>query len=401
MAQQRMNVQAPVERLFAERWSTRAFDPDRAVDSSTLASCLEAARWSPSCFGEQPWRFIIADRFTDEAGWQQVLTGLTPKNQQWAGQAPVLIVAACEPLFSQTEQSNRWAGYDTGQAVMCLCLQAHAMGLSTHQMGGFDQQALKSTLDIPERLSLMCVTALGYPGDVQSLHADFQAKEAAPRNRAPLEDIAHAGSWGTPWKAPTTAGWEARYQETPVEELPWFHIGLDPDIEQALAHLKLSGKAVLDLGCGPGTQAVALAQCGFSVTAADVSWSAVESASKLAEAEGAAIEFHVDDVLHSNLTGPFELIVDRGVFHCFAQPDEQHAYLATIRRLLSPGGVLLLKCFHKDERREQGPPGRYTGADIARFFADGFDLTEARESRFFSSGEEDAPKALFCMLKRL
>jgi nitroreductase/SAM-dependent methyltransferase len=401
MAQQRMHVQAPVERLFAERWSPRAFDPDRPVDASSLASCLEAARWAPSCFGEQPWRFIVADRYTDEVEWRRVLAGLTPKNQQWAGQAPVLIVAACEPLFSQTEQANRWAAYDTGQAAICLCLQAQALGLSTHQMGGFDQQALKSALAIPERLTLMSVIALGHPGDVQSLHADFQAKEASPRNRTPLEDLAHAGGWGTPWKPPANAGWEARYQETPVEDLPWFHIGLDPDIEQALEHLRLAGKAVLDLGCGPGTQAVALARLGFSVTAIDVSWSAVQSAGRLAEAEGAVVEFHVDDVLHSKLAGPFGLIVDRGVFHCFAQPDDQQAYLATIRRLLSAGGVLLLKCFHKDERREEGPPGRYTEADIGRFFANGFQLLEARESRFYSVRGEDAPKALFCVLQRL
>ncbi len=400
MAQRRMRVQAPIERLFAERWSPRAFDPDRAVDALALASCLEAARWAPSCFGEQPWRFIVADRFADEANWKQVLAGLTPKNQQWAGQAPILIVGACEPLFSQTEQPNSWARYDTGQAVMCLCLQAQVLGLATHQMGGFDPAAIQSALAIPERLPLVCVIALGHPGDVQSLHADFQAKEALPRDRTPLEDLVHAGSWGSPWKPPATAGWEARYQETPVEDLPWFHADLDPDIARALGDLGLAGKAVLDLGCGPGTQAVALARLGFSVTAVDVSWSAVQAATRLAEAEDVDIEFHVDDVLHSRLADSFELIIDRGVFHCFATPADQQAYLSTIRRLLKPGGILLLKCFHKDERRDPGPPGRFTGADIGRFFADGFEMLDAHESCFASVQGEDAPKAMFCILKR-
>lgn len=401
MAQLRMNVQAPVERLFAERWSPRAFDSAQPVDAAALASCLEAARWAPSCFGEQPWRFVITDRFADETAWRQVLSGLTPRNQQWAAQAPVLIAAACEPLFSQTEQPNRWAGYDTGQAAISFCLQAQALGLSTHQMGGFDPDLLKSVLDIPERLTLMSVIALGHPGDVRELHADFQANEVSSRTRTPLQDIAHAGRWGSPWMPPTTVGWEARYQETPVEELPWFHAGLDPDIGQALEQLGLSGKSVLDLGCGPGTQSVALARRGFSVTAVDVSWSAVQAATRLAKAEGVSVEFHVDDVLHSKLAGPFELIIDRGVFHCFAQPEDRHAYLATVRRLLLPGGTLLLKCFHKEERREQGPPGRYDKADIDRFFADGFRLIEVRESRFHSAEGEDAPKALFCILQRI
>ncbi|MDQ6954465.1 MAG: nitroreductase family protein [Mariprofundaceae bacterium] len=401
MSQQRMNVQAPIERLLAERWSTRAFDPDRPVNSEQLASCLEAARWAPSCFGAEPWSYIVADRFTDAAPWQQVVEGLTPKNQLWAKHAPVLIIAVSEPIFSHNGNPNRWAKYDTGQSIICLCLQAEALGLVSHQMGGFDPDSLKANLGIPETLHVMSVTALGYAGQTASLDADFQPMETAARTRKPLSDIVHAGRWGETYQPPASAGWEARYQETTIEQLPWFYAELDDDIQQSLDTLHLTSGSALDLGCGPGTQALSLAKRGFVVTASDVSWTAIESARKLAVAEQADITFHVDNVLNSALNQQFDLIIDRGVFHCFPESNDQQAYLDTVGRLLPAGGILLLKCFHKDETCEMGPPGRYDEADIRRFFADDFELIEARSTRFGSPSCADSPMALFCVLKRL
>jgi len=224
--------------------------------------------------------------------------------------------------------------------------------------------------------------------------------ESSSRTRKPLQEIVHAGRWGEAWKPPSAAGWEARYQETSVEQLPWFHHGLDADFEQALAQWKLNEGHALDIGCGPGTQSIALAKRGFSVTATDISRSAVESTRLLAEAEGVSIASHVDDVLDSKLAGPFDLALDRGIFHCFDDDADQQAYLATLQRLLKPGGLLLLKCFHKDETSEMGPPCRYDETDIRRLFADGFELIEAQNTNFKSSALDTPLKALFCVIKK-
>lgn len=400
MAQQRMNVQAPIERLLAERWSTCAFDPERQITEETLASCLEAARWAPSCFGEEPWRFVVANRFEHEDDWQGILACLAAKNRLWAMHAPVLIVTAAAPSFSHNGNPNRWAEFDAGQAAICLCLQAGSLGLVSHQMGGFDADALKQAIGLPEQIHVISVTAIGYPGAADSLGEDFQDMEAAPRTRRPLAEIVHAGHWDKAWKPPANAGWEARYQETSVECLPWFHPGMDVDIEQALERFEITSGNALDIGCGPGTQSIALAKRGFSVTATDISRSAVEATRLLAGREGVSIESLVDDVLDSRLTGPFDLVLDRGIFHCFPEPADQQAYLATVTRLLRPNGALLLKCFHKDETSEMGPPCRYDATDIRRLFANGFELMQARDCQFQRMALNDPPRALCCVLMK-
>ena len=400
MSAARMNVEAPIARLFAERWSTRAFAGDKPVSAGDLAACLEAARWAPSCFGEEPWRFVVADRFSDADAWRRVLEALAPKNRLWARQAPVLVVACAEPAFAHNGKPNRWAEYDAGQAAMSLCLQAASSGLASHQMGGFDVEALRQALSIPAGIAIMSVTALGHPGDATELDEDFLPAEQNPRTRKPLAEIVHAGTWREPWRPPAHAGWEARYQETASDALPWYQADLDADIAAALDELNLAPGKLLDPGCGPGTQAVALAKRGFDVTAGDIAPSAVEAARRLAEREGVSIALQVDDALDSKLRGPFDIVVDRGIFHCFDDDADQRRYLATVKRLLKPQGILLLKCFHKQETGEMGPPGRYDEADIRRLFADGFELVAARNSHFDSAVMEYSPKALFCILSR-
>ncbi|MDX8401922.1 MAG: nitroreductase family protein [Mariprofundaceae bacterium] len=404
MAQARLNVQAPIARLMAERWSTRAFDADRPVDAEQLAALLEAARWAPSCFGEQPWRFVVADRFADEAAWRAVLAALAPKNQLWAKSAPVLIVAASMPHFSANDMPNRWREYDTGQAVMQLCLQATALGLASHQMGGFDADAVRTATGIPEACAVMSVTAIGHPAPPEAAPAKFREMETAPRQRKPVEEIAFAGRWGTGWMPPAACGWEARYQETACEQLPWFHAGLDADIARALEETGLKAGRLLDLGCGPGTQAVALAETGFEVTASDISWTAVEAARQRAAETGVSIEAVVDDILQTRLAGPFDVAIDRGVFHCFADDADRARYREAMARLLAPGGWLLLKCFHRNEDRPDGPPGRFDEQDIRQHLGEDFELLRHWDSVFPAPADAPTagapPKALFCILRR-
>ena len=195
MKNKKPETQYPIHGLLADRWSPRAFDSDRPVEIEKLQAVLEAARWAPSCFNDQPWRFIVCNRHTDKDAWENAAAVLADKNQLWARQAPVLILVCSDGLFGHNSQQNRWAQFDAGAASMSMCLQATAAGLFTHQMGGFDLAAAKSVFEIPAAVTPLAMMALGYQGRIENLDAAFVDAEQQPRVRKPAADIVFEGRW--------------------------------------------------------------------------------------------------------------------------------------------------------------------------------------------------------------
>src|SRR5215216_3333816 len=92
-------------------------------------------------------------------------------------------------------------------------------------------------------------------------------------------------------------GWDAMYQNQAIETMPWFYPELDDDLKQALETLGIQAGSALDLGTGPGTQAMQLAHRGFDVTATDISEQAIRRAQGKAAAQGFAITWQQDDIL--------------------------------------------------------------------------------------------------------
>ena len=190
--------------------------------------------------------------------------------------------------------------------------------------------------------------------------------------------------------------WETRYREGNVEEMPWFYPELDPDFDQALERLSIRSGNILDLGTGPGTQAIELAKRGFAVTATDVSPSAIAKANARLKDAGVSVDFRQDDILNSTLDRQFDIVVDRGCFHVFSA-EQRPAYLRSLKALLEPGNYLLLKTFSYRETMEEGPY-RFRPEEIEQLFADDFTVVSITDSAFPSTLEHD-PKALFCILK--
>jgi nitroreductase len=182
----------PVAPAFLARWSPRAFT-GRALSEAEVMSLLEAARWAPSASNQQPWRFVWALRGEDSfAAIHECLTG---NNLVWTGNAGVLIVVASRDTVTNrdgAEVANRTAGFDTGAAWMSLALQAQAMGLAAHAMGGFDKDRLAPAIRLPEGHSLHCVVAVGEQGPADSLPDDLRAREK-PSGRKPVAEIAMRG----------------------------------------------------------------------------------------------------------------------------------------------------------------------------------------------------------------
>ncbi|MDD2725604.1 MAG: nitroreductase family protein [Methylovulum sp.] len=182
--------------IIANRWSPRAINPDKPVSHGDLLALLEAARWAPSCFNDQPWRFIVCDKSTDVASWETALDTLVEKNRLWAKNAPVLMLAAAMANFTHNGKPNRSAQYDTGAASTSLCLQATALGLVVHQMGGFDAEKAHSVFGLPDDCTPMAMMAVGYQAEVDILDEDFKAAELGERVRASLDQRFYAGKWG-------------------------------------------------------------------------------------------------------------------------------------------------------------------------------------------------------------
>lgn len=186
----------PVHDLIARRWSPRAFAP-KPVPVETLRSVLEAARWSPSSYNEQPWRLIVATR-ADAAAFDRMLKCLVPKNQEWAHAAPVLMIMCFKSAFTHNNTPNRVAMYDAGAAAAQLSIEATARGLVVHQMAGIDPALCRSTYAIPEGFEPVTALALGYEGDPASLPEWARGAERAPRERKPMKDIVFADTFGKP-----------------------------------------------------------------------------------------------------------------------------------------------------------------------------------------------------------
>ncbi|WP_449283453.1 nitroreductase family protein [Leucobacter sp.] len=177
---------APVLDTLAERWSPRSFDSEHTFPEGALRGVLEAARWAPSANNSQPWRFIVARRGGES--FARIEDALMGFNQQWAGRAAALIVNVAE--VEDAEGNPRpWAEYDLGQAVAHLSVQAHAEGFFTHQMGGFDREAIQAAFGLDERLRPVSITAIGALGDLAQLPEPLREREAAPRTRMALEDL--------------------------------------------------------------------------------------------------------------------------------------------------------------------------------------------------------------------
>jgi len=188
-------TEQPIHSILSDRWSSRAYDPDQLVSQESFLSLMEAARWSPSCMGDQPWQFITFHK-KDATSWTQALNCLSVGNQNWAMDASILILACARQSFSNNEKPNRWNQYDTGAACENICLQATSLGLVAHQMGGFDVEKSRQLFQIPGQYDLMSFIAIGYSLAEEKISAEALVKEKEARKRKPLREIFYTNQWG-------------------------------------------------------------------------------------------------------------------------------------------------------------------------------------------------------------
>ncbi|KKR97031.1 MAG: Nitroreductase [candidate division TM6 bacterium GW2011_GWE2_41_16] len=175
----------PISDIFLNRWSSRAFS-DEPVTNNELMTLFEAARFAPSAYNAQPWRFIYTRKGTPLH--DQLINLMVPVNQSWAQQAPVLVVLLSKKSFEHNGKPSQWHSFDAGAAWMSLALQATMSGLNVRAIAGFDQKQARSIMHIPEDFDIEIMIAIGKPGEKTTLSPELQAREI-PSERKTLGEI--------------------------------------------------------------------------------------------------------------------------------------------------------------------------------------------------------------------
>jgi nitroreductase len=176
---------------FPGRWSPRAM-AGTALARDEIEALLEAARWAPSCFNAQPWRFAYVLRGSN--GWQSLFETLVEGNQAWAQRAGALIAVISRTEYEHNGEPAPTHGFDAGAAWMSLALQAFELGLVAHGMRGFDVEAARLVLAVPDVYEIHAIIAAGHPGDIGDLPEAYQEREK-PTPRKALSEIAFEHSF--------------------------------------------------------------------------------------------------------------------------------------------------------------------------------------------------------------
>jgi nitroreductase len=180
----------PVHPAIAARWSPSRFAANDEVGHDDLLALLEAARWAPSSGNEQPARWVAVPRAHPARA--AVEEALKPGNA-WAKRAALLLVSVAKTTRAKNGDRNAWAEHDVGIATGFLLVQATALGLATHPMGGWDPEALRTAVAAPDDHRPMAVIAVGHH-DPALEDERLLEREARPRTRKPLGEVARFGT---------------------------------------------------------------------------------------------------------------------------------------------------------------------------------------------------------------
>jgi nitroreductase len=179
--------------LLLDRWSPRSMTGEPLTDEE-LFPLFEAARWAPSSYNGQLWRFIIARRENSDE-FARFLELLVPANQAWAGNAAVLVVVASRTRSEHNDKPAITHAFDAGAAWENLALEAARRELVAHGMQGFDYARAKTELSIPDDFDVHAMIAIGRRAPVESLPEKYRAAER-PSSRRPLNEIVFEGHFG-------------------------------------------------------------------------------------------------------------------------------------------------------------------------------------------------------------
>ena len=183
----------PINPLILNRWSPRAMTGE-ALNDDDIMSLFEAARWAPSSYNNQPWRFIYAKRNTEH--WDRFFNLLAEGNKNWTKNAALLVVVISRKNFEFNEKPAITHQFDAGSAWENLALEASSRGFVAHGMQGFDYEKAGVDLGVPHDFEVMAMIAIGKKGPIEILPPELQEMEKLT-DRKPLKEIIMEGFYHT------------------------------------------------------------------------------------------------------------------------------------------------------------------------------------------------------------
>jgi nitroreductase len=180
-----------ISKFFLDRWSPRAMSGE-AISSEELLALFEAAKWAPSSYNAQPWRFLYAQR--GSASWPLLFNLMVEFNQSWTKNAAALVVMISRTTFEFNNKPSVTHAFDAGAAWAYLALEGSLRGLVVHGMQGFDYEKARRDLHIPDGYEVHAMAAIGKPGRKEDLSPELQQREV-PSDRKKLAQIICEGKF--------------------------------------------------------------------------------------------------------------------------------------------------------------------------------------------------------------
>lgn len=173
--------------IFIKRHSGKNFETMELTEEQYEA-LIQAARWTPSSYNDQPWNFIFCDRYRNPEAYEKVINSIY--GQDWVESVQLFVITIVRHNFLYNQQENDWALYDTGAAALSMSLQASEMGLMAHQIGGFDREEIQQVFNLPDGFQPITIIAIGHENTA------IDSYEEEPRTRYPIEKNFFSGEWG-------------------------------------------------------------------------------------------------------------------------------------------------------------------------------------------------------------
>lgn len=181
-----------VKETINKRRAYRSLDPVE-ITEEFIKDLAECAQLTPSCFNNQPWRFVFA---YDKEILQKLFTTMSRGNE-WTHYGSMIIVVLSKKELDCDIKGREYFLFDTGMATAFMILRATELGFVAHPIAGFHEEEVKTILNIPEDMKVITLVIVGkHADDIKPLLTEKQVKDEPVRpERLPLEKFAYYNNY--------------------------------------------------------------------------------------------------------------------------------------------------------------------------------------------------------------